>query len=52
MRQVVGDLEGLRASIITDFDVRPRDVWVKVGRVEVKGMHVSEMTAWLKSKGF
>lgn len=50
--QVMGDPESLRQSILEDFDVRPKDVWLKVGRVEVKGMHVGEITSWLMKRGY
>ena len=47
-----GDLEGLRQTILDEFDVRAKDVWCKVGRVEIKGCHVKEITEWLVKKGF
>mmetsp|Transcript_2803 Transcript_2803/g.7158 ORF Transcript_2803/g.7158 Transcript_2803/m.7158 type:complete len:124 (-) Transcript_2803:63-434(-) len=52
IRKVHGDLESLRLQIIREFDVLPKDVWVKQGRVEIRGMHTHEMIAWLRGKGF
>jgi len=52
IRKVLGSLEALRQSIIEDFEVDPKRVWIKQGRVEVKGRHRQEVTAWLEAKGF
>lgn len=52
IRKVLGDLEALRASIVRDFDVDAKHVFVKAGRVEVKGRHKAEISKWLESKGF
>jgi translation initiation factor 1 (eIF-1/SUI1) len=32
--------------------VDAKNVWVKAGRVEVKGRHKREIAQWLESKGF
>ena len=79
IRKVLGDLHALRATIVSEFQVIPRNivsqvnpsssgphslartvanqvdaknVWVKAGRVEVKGRHKREIAQWLESKGF
>ena len=49
---MLGDLEALRQAIIAEFEVKPERVWLKNGRVEVKGRHRQEIAEWLESKGF
>jgi hypothetical protein len=52
IRKILGDLNAVREDIIRDFNVSDAHVWVKAGRVEVKGRHKAEISKWLESKGF
>jgi large subunit ribosomal protein L49 len=52
IRKVLGDLNALRESLVREFNVDAKHVFVKAGRVEVKGRHKHEIAQWLESKGF